>query len=271
MSVDLNDLIELEEPETEIEEREETRFPASDALLDRLPVHQKVEIGVAGTLSSAIQIQIYEMIRKADYPPFPTPQTFYWGWMIQHAEDGYNGTLPKRLSKLVFVSTGKYLSTKLQSDIGELAHRNLTIGRFVFDFDNDLGWEHGEFGDLNSCLLKGGNSYSRQQLVAMNCWAMRRWDKDRGMGRCWMMPGEHGLVLFNRYDRDREINLPDYVRCLAEYLSVGYVPVTIGFSNMSRVNYHLYINGSTHYLVGRDSLIRTHAGSEYNIPLIGVS
>lgn len=87
----------------------------------------------------------------------------WWAWKIKDTET----TLVKRLSKVLYNWRNLELSNSAKEKIGNIARANSNLDKIVhFDFDKEISWTDGDFGDKNSCFFKGpGEKSSRSEVL----------------------------------------------------------------------------------------------------------
>lgn len=88
-----------------------------------------------------------------------------------------------------------------------------------------INWEDGEYGDTGSCYW-GERAYAKTVLEELSHCSIRAYlgeqiEDGQGIGRCWGVPIQSGLVLFNAYGADSSgyLNLHFYAEALAAHLS----------------------------------------------------
>lgn len=243
---------------------------------DKFHVHFQIKLGT--TVPTSGRQAVAKFLQERDIPELVFPDWWSWQWEIVDKDRGYQGSFPKRASKLRHAISGKWLSEKDQSDLGELVKRYLKDGgqSYWFDFDHKLDWLKGSFGDPGSCFVHKGSEYLAS-LREHRAFAFRRWDQVagvaeadeeceegsgdgepvefvqagyRGRGRCWVMPVGETLALFNVYDYDK-LSLTTYVQALAEYLGEDHWE-----SKNVTTNAGFYTNGGTAMLLGSAEAIK---------------
>lgn len=177
-----------------------------------------------------------------------------WEWVIARGE--YAGTLPKRISSIVYKKAGFNLPPEIMSEIGNIA-RKYTVGEslYHFDFTDQFDWEAGDFGDSGSCFW-GGRAGARVMIQNAGGLALRFYTNatgERGFARCWLLPipRKEAIIAFNIYGLNGNgITVP---RILSEFLGVPYKGQTVKFLNNGSDDNTLYINGAAGWLVGSGS------------------
>ena len=87
----------------------------------------------------------------------------WWAWKIKDMET----TLVKRLSKVLYNWRSLELSASAKEKIGNIARANSNLDKIVyFDFDKEISWTDGDFGDKDSCFFKApGEKSSRSEIL----------------------------------------------------------------------------------------------------------
>lgn len=214
------------------------------------------------------------------------PEWWSWRWEVVDREHGYQGSFPKRVSKLCRTLTGKWLAVKDQSDLGELVQRHLKDGgaTYWFDFDHKLDWVRGSFGDPTSCFVHPGSGYLKD-LREVKAFAFRRWvpaanakkdeeceegsDDDgqyefvqngyQGRGRTWVVPVAEMLAVINVYDYDG-LSLTTYGQALAEHLGQEFHKVT----GLIVRHHNFYANNGSGVLIGPSEQVAQLPRDGYN-------
>lgn len=178
-----------------------------------------------------------------------------WEWLIHKGE--FAGTLPKRISAYTYKNSGFKLPPAILSEIGNIARR-YTVGsnEYHFDFNTELDWDRGQFGDSGSCFWSGRMG-ARPMIKDAGGFAIRFFrevnDPYSGYARCWIIPhpSKSMLILFNIYGfNGAQITVP---RVLSEFLGTTYNGRSIQFRNNGDDSGELYINNGTCWLVGQDA------------------
>lgn len=209
--------------------------------------HKHFSITLGQQVPAAGRRAVYKLLQEREAPELIFPDWWSWQWLDSDKDHGYQGSFPKRASKLRHALSGKWLSEKDQSDLGELVQRYLKAGgqTLWFDFDDKLNWLRGSFGDPGSCFVHKDSNYLRD-LRKVKAFAFRRWvptnivevdeeceegsgnnqvefvqDGFQGRGRCWVVPTGEMLAVINVYDYD-DLALTTYGQALAEYLGQDF-------------------------------------------------
>lgn len=178
-----------------------------------------------------------------------------WEWLIHKGE--FAGTLPKRISAYTYKKSGFKLPPAVLSEIGNIARR-YTVGtnEYHFDFNTELDWNRGQFGDAGSCFWSERKG-ARPMIKDAGGYAIRFFreadDPYSGYARCWIIPhpSKSMLILFNIYGfNGAQITVP---RVLSEFLGTTYNGRSVQFRNNGDDSGELYINGGTCWLVGQDA------------------
>lgn len=215
-----------------------------------------------GEMDAEGQINIWNHI-KWDYGIRVTwPEGWSWAWTVE--ERGvYVGTLPKRISKLLWKVYGIKLSNATMTFIGNVYSRAgaQLPDKVVYDFSRWFTWKRGKFGDGGSCYWSEHKS-ARTILRAGGGAAFRMYDPNdpnKGIGRAWILPDkpEPGMVvLFNGYGLNSLFGdhhsggMSLYMtRILATLLGLSYKKIKL--ENEGRTSGTMYINGGgSGYLLG---------------------
>lgn len=193
-----------------------------------------------------------------------------WGkWIVSKGK--YAGTLPKRLSSMMYKTYGIKLDSQLLSILGgELGKLNSDTQVKYIQLLDGIDWESGQFGDYGSCFW-GSNSGAKDMLGEVGSLSLKVYstnepknnhsqdyhcdyrcidsdsvDNDTiySNSRCWIIPHKRGLILFNGYGYE----LITQVRLLSTLLGVSYKKIQL--SNNGSGTDTLYINSDMGYLLG---------------------
>lgn len=195
-----------------------------------------------------------------------------WGnWLV--SKGVYAGTLPKRLSSMMYKVYGIRLTSQLLSILGgELGKINKAVsgGNYITVLDG-IDWESGAFGDEGSCFWgdRSGAKYMLSESGALSFKVYSTYQPDNGHSqechcdyediqditvsgnntvysnsRCWIIPHHRGLIMFNGYGYE----LIKQVRMLSTLLGVSYTKISL--DNHGRTSDTMYINSGVGYLLG---------------------
>lgn len=196
------------------------------AIRDSVPLGQRVEIDLSVDPQKAIQKVAVDFLAKQDVV-VEFPAKWSWDWLLPKEQDGFSGTLPKRISKLHYIQHKKRISLKVQSDLGELLKRLLPEPKLhLFDFTDVFDWAKGDFGDPYSCFAADPNKKAFNELKEHGGFAMRHWDEDglKGLARCLLCPvADEHLALFNAYGK---LDGGVFAQALARLLKTEMQPVS---------------------------------------------
>jgi hypothetical protein len=132
------------------------------------------------------------------------------------------------------------------SSLGQLYRLHSTTDEvIVYDIADRFDWRDGDYGDAGSCFFTSdARRHIPQVLEDAGCLALRVYDPidhERGIGRCWIAPTAHGLVVFNSYHRHGK-TLVFFARLLALVTGMSqYDRITL--VNNGQRQGSLYING----------------------------
>jgi len=200
--------------------------------------------GVTDTGKYQINKSLYYLVRERltigrDNPGFILADNCYnfdsmlpadWAWQYTVGGKGkYVGTFTRRVSKYIKNTFGFNLTDAELSTIGQLARDNNTSELTVhIDFDAELNWRAGDFGDRTSCYWDGNNK-ALVLLKLHQAHAVRVWNGEhtKGSGRAWLMPPEiHGLgdflIVFNGTSTNHEYDTLWFTRLLAIFWGLEY-------------------------------------------------
>lgn len=173
----------------------------------------------------------------------PVPKSdFDWVWQNKR------GTLPKRLQSYYYKSFQLKLTPNQVSELGNLGRRHSDDSKeFILDFDREIKWRAGEFGDGGSCYW-GSNAPAKDMLRDNGACAIRAFkirEPDYGLtygnlsgyARAWVSPIDSDkLVVFNGYG----LTSLQFARLLALKFNCTYKK--IGLTNNGSDGGMLYIN-----------------------------
>lgn len=100
------------------------------------------------------------------------------------------GNLPSRVEKYVYRASGHSPKPDLKKRIGDIATAHLVkVGTYHFDFDDQLKWKQGEFGDSQACFMIGGSAkHALPILRHYGSLAMRFYNEaGKGIARSWLL------------------------------------------------------------------------------------
>lgn len=253
--------------------------------ISKIVFHEKFKLDVPdGELSDEGQAEIMTLLdgnTPISVKQFreALPDDWSWEWKVAHGT--YAGTLSKRIQSLVFKKFDIKLPESIVTNLGNLANQHTLTGRsFIFDFDNTLEWEAGDFGDDGSCFWTD-KSYILPTLQHFGGLALRLWHQAAngqytGVGRALLLPyvakqqsGYHpeewakpdALLVFNGYGKDManygkssissqrygKMQVLDYARLLALFLGVSYQRVRMRVN--ASYSSPLYINNDGNAVV----------------------
>jgi hypothetical protein len=138
------------------------------------------------------------------------------------------------------------------SEIGNIARANIVPSKeYYMDFDDELDWEDGEFGDSGSCYW-GDRWGARNMLRDHGSFAIRFFnrritpvsnkEKFDGFGRAWIVPDipfEGSMVTFNAYPGG-DLTTNTVALILSQLFSLPYKRIRL--SNLGSTDRLLYIN-----------------------------
>lgn len=182
------------------------------------------------------------------------PIDWQWVWLVPTGE--YRGTFPKRVRAYYYKEYGLKCPDTFIQEIGEIARSHAADGiTYDFEFVNRIDWRAGDYGDLNSCILR-----SRPDAIDMlhdhEARAVRFYNvNNKGIGRAFVVDVEDDLrVVFNGYGFEGNATLT-IVRVAALWLNTSYKRITL--TNNGDGSGMLWINNSTGYLLGAKERINT--------------
>lgn len=204
------------------------------------------------------------------------PLDWNWRWNIA-AKGEYVGRLPTRISKYYKLAYSAKLDTETLSELGNIARAHTCAGaKYYFDFDQELAWRDGDFGDDGSCYW-GGKHDAREMLRDHGAYAIRFYHQGQvnlgldgkdttvytGYGRAWLVPWRDCFVAFNSYGQ--ELSTVSFV--LARYLKRHYQRIEL-FNN-DKTRGMLWINGGTGYAIGKSEIVKewTYIDLRWPVPL----
>lgn len=251
--------------------------------------HKHFQITLGEQVPAAGRAAVAKFLAERGAPELVFPEWWSWKWQSTDKDHGYQGSFPKRASKLRHALSGQWLSEKDQSDLGELVKRYLKAGgqSLWFDFDKDLDWLRGSFGDPGSCFVHKNSEYLRD-LRKVKAFAFRRWqpvspdadeeceegfgdavgefvqDGFQGRGRCWVVPSGPMLAVINVYDYD-DLPLLTYGQALAEYIGQPFKQM----SGLYADGHNFYANNYNGVLIGPEEQIDQLPRNRYHNILIG--
>lgn len=240
---------------------------------------------------------IHALVEQIHYTYGLSPEAFRaklpkdWSWLAKIEHGTYAGTISKRLQSYLFKEHAIKLGENDVAALGNLAAQHVLEAReFYFDFDQDLKWKAGEYGDKGSCFWTQ-KPHVLPILKHFGGFAIRLYDRDgekrKGIGRALIMPlvknaredGWHpeqfrepqGLLVFNGYgsfgknygkssvssQTYGQMQVYDYARLLALFLGVSYERVILMVNDS--YEYPLYVNNNgTAVLVGPTEVVTAY-------------
>lgn len=230
-----------------------------------------------GELSDEGQAEILELLQgygditSASFRA-KLPDDWSWEWKVAHGT--YAGTLSKRIQSFVYKTWDRKLTDEVVTAIGNKANQHTLNARsFIFDFDHDLDWKAGDFGDNGSCFWSE-KTYVLPTLQHFGGLSVRlysqqpRTDAYVGVGRALILPWikndikgyspdkwsqPDGLFVFNGYGKDQvnygesssgqkygRMQVLDYARLLALFFGVSYQRVRLAVNSSTASP--LYVN-----------------------------
>jgi hypothetical protein len=179
-------------------------------------------------------------------------------------DSGTYGKITRRISKMVHDSYDIDLTESEIATIGNIADQySYQKNDYQIDFTTKFSWRSGDFGDEGSCFWSG-RKLARTMLEEHGAWAMRLWQNERGMGRCWLIPPLTSLeldayVVFNGYSAAKNngthnnLETRNYADILSVLLAESNTDVRVQEINLYNNRYNtglLYINSGNAYAVG---------------------
>lgn len=177
-------------------------------------VKYTVEAGIM-EVSPAGRNLIREYLRSIDIPTFQLRDPRWtWEWIV--VKGTYRGKLPKRMAKYINAQYDLNLTAEQVSEIGNIARAHILPPKtYTLDFDKDLDWDAGDFGDHGSCFW-GDRSPAREVLHENGVLAIRLFnDSGRGYARAWIYQLDNMWLLFNSYGITTQI----MANILSEFLN----------------------------------------------------
>ena len=182
------------------------------------------------------------------------PDDWLWDWRVA-GKGEYVGTLPKRIGKWFYQEHSIKLVPDQLTVIGNLGSQHCPrTETYEFDIVDRIDWSAGDFGDSGSCYWSCHAS-ARDMILDNGGGAIRFFDPGThdGIARAWIVPRPDGcLLVFNGYGME---TLP-IVRIVAAHLDHAYYR-QVKLRNNGASDGALWINGSTGYLVGPQSVVTT--------------
>ena len=186
-----------------------------------------------------------------------------WKWITKQ------GTLPKRVAKVIRKELGVNLPPNIMGGMGEVLRSHCPENHIVhYDVTQDFDWEDGDFGDEGSCYW-GCRTVARDMIREVGGFAIRLYEGSYGGGsaRCWgvRVPEEDNVVaLFNSYGSSRAGKLDskkivNFARILAFVLGQSY-QITPDLCNYGSSDNDLWINGGSGVLVGPPATLEKFEG-----------
>lgn len=230
---------------------EAKRYTRSSLPFDQ---HLKVKLE-AGSINNDGYYHLLRYLDNAKVKPDPLVELFYhetdkterlWVWKTKE------GKLPKRIAKAYHKAQIK-LDAKVVTELGNLAKRySVTQSEYLVDFSERIDWEDGDFGDDGSCFW-GDRSEALNLITTNGGFAMRFWGENEGelygAGRCWIIPQNDLLFMFNAYG---DLPLSQMALILGHLLEKPFSHVEL--ANKSHTTGLLYINSGRGYVIGESDL-----------------
>lgn len=129
------------------------------------------------------------------------PDTWKWQWIVTRSKDGYNGTLSKRIQKLL---VNYKVSALYTYDIMNIVNYYISIGKtgilpenIEYEFTKQL-WKSGEYQDHGSCFWR--KRYAAPHVIFQsNGYGLLLRSNGEKIGRCWIKQEDNGILAFNSY------------------------------------------------------------------------
>lgn len=180
-------------------------------LLEALPIHGRHHVHLDCDLSPEGIEQIRRYLEDNIGVNFIPSPTWRWDWEVTQ-RGGYTGTLTTRLASWCH-KHGRDLSPHEKRHLGQIAGSARHPSHdYYFDFDNELKWQSGEFGDRPSCFFSHAHE-SRQALQECGWLAMRFYADntyEKGIGRLLLFQRDKCLIAMNGYTAPDEDAHCDY-------------------------------------------------------------
>jgi len=200
-----------------------------------------------------IQREICNYIARIlpDAPSYKRYLPPYWDW---HAKVGgrgeYVGSFCKRAAKYYYQEHGIKFDSDFLGRIGGLVGENTTHHKdYIFDYDDRLDWQDGDFGDDGSCFWSCHKS-ARFALRDYGAYAIRFYEGGyyrQGIGRAWIVPQDDKYFCFNAYG---DYELPEVAQVLSAHLGLSYRRIDL--TNYNCTSGDLYINSGRGYALGSE-------------------
>lgn len=162
------------------------------------------------------------------------------------------GKLPRRIQKAYFQKAKVKLTAEQVSEFGNVAQRFLAKANSYFvDFTNKIDWDAGDFGDNGSCFWDDRED-AKVIITNASGFAVRLWEQTektyRSLARCWAIPQDKKLFIFNAYGAD----LHTFANVLSAMLKM---PISrINLQNNDDTHGLLYVNSGRGYAIGTNDL-----------------
>lgn len=230
---------------------------SAEVSIDALVGRYEIEVPGNGISSIGIE-QIQENLQDWGLDAIPdvillpkgntTP--WYWDWKVG-GKGEYVGTLPKRISKLVWQARGVKLTQEQLSKIGNIgsAHSG-KHATYHFDVVNHAEWGRSDFGQPDDCCFWGCHASAKDMILdngggAIRFFSSKSYNRLDGIARAWLVPWHDCWIVFNGYG----LETLAIARILAAHFGHTYYR-KVALRNNGESAGDLWINGGTAYLVG---------------------
>lgn len=211
--------------------------------LETLPIDTPIRVKMeVGTVNGDGYYAISELLQSKKLP---------YGFLRGMREAGdmipwvtKEGKLPKRIAKAIYKFNKTKVSEEILTEIGNVAKLySITQPEYIVDITQNFDWPEGAFNDDGSCYW-GAKPWARQIIHNGKGYAVRTWEDDlQSRGRCWAIPKDGKLFIFNGYGD----NLSTFAMILGHLLNAPIGKAYI--SNNGEQTRELWING-TGYAIG---------------------
>lgn len=173
-------------------------------------------------------------------------------------ENRYPGTLPKRIAKWIYRNKGKHLTESTVKTIGDMARANMVKNdTYVFDFDDKLAWNAGDFGDSYSCFMRQQEEGPIDVLRRYKSLAVRFYKDGGGIARAWIVfPDDTSgfspvgwrdiAVMCNAYNSAQGLTLGKQAKIVGAFLGLGVKEITA----RNKGGEYFYTNSEDNYVLG---------------------
>lgn len=183
------------------------------------------------------------------------PPTWEWDWKVMRGE--YRGTFPKRVAQYLKKRFNIKCPESFLAELGDLARRHSNEGEiYEFEFDNELNWYAGQYGDDDSCFYDdrpGAFQMIRDGGGMGICFFEP--GTNRGIGRAFVYDATSYHVIWNGYGL-----LGDATFRIAQIFALwrGEAFKKIEVRNRDEIHGVLWINaGGFGYAVGKIEVLDT--------------